>query len=260
MKYLIAIDSDGTLRHDDGTISDYTKKIISKLTNDNLVVISTARPRYHTRKIVADSLCSSYLISSNGSDIYDVNEGKIIWNSVIDSELCKKIYEYTSKHNIRTTYASGDIEYATYFTRNDTQILINNDNVDEMYTADITQILFIEIDACKIQTLKKKIIKEKELKILKSTLKGNEKTNFSVVNSSVSKGNAILKLRNYLNIPIEKIIAIGNDYNDISMFEVADDAVAVDNSIPEIKEIANIIIESNNDDGVAKYLAKIIKK
>lgn len=51
LKYLIAIDSDGTLRHDDGTISDRTKIIVSKLVDlGNYVVICTARPRYHTKK------------------------------------------------------------------------------------------------------------------------------------------------------------------------------------------------------------------
>ena len=52
MKYLIAIDSDGTLRHSDGNISDKTKKIIKKVVDcGNIVVICTARPRYYTLKI-----------------------------------------------------------------------------------------------------------------------------------------------------------------------------------------------------------------
>ena len=52
MKYLIAVDSDGTLRHSDGTISEKTKEIVKKVINKrNTVVVCTARPRYHTLKV-----------------------------------------------------------------------------------------------------------------------------------------------------------------------------------------------------------------
>ena len=72
MKYLIAIDSDGTLRRSDGTISTDTKKIIKKLRDlGHTVVITTARPRYHTLKISNEVGIDDYLISSNGSEVYD---------------------------------------------------------------------------------------------------------------------------------------------------------------------------------------------
>ena len=67
MPYLIAIDSDGTLRHSDGSISTRTKKIIEKLViKGNIVTICTARPRYHTLKISEEVGINGFLISSNG--------------------------------------------------------------------------------------------------------------------------------------------------------------------------------------------------
>ncbi|MEG1150457.1 MAG: HAD hydrolase family protein [Bacilli bacterium] len=48
MQYLIAIDNDGTLKHSDGTISVRTKNIVQKLILTNIIVVCTARPRYHT--------------------------------------------------------------------------------------------------------------------------------------------------------------------------------------------------------------------
>ena len=66
MKYLIAIDSDGTLRHSDGNISDKTKETIKKVIDcGNIVVICTARPRYYTLKISNEVGINEYLISSN---------------------------------------------------------------------------------------------------------------------------------------------------------------------------------------------------
>ncbi len=68
MNYIIAIDSDGTLRRTDGEISECTKEAIAKqIKKKNIVVICTARPRYHTLKISNEAGASNYLISSNGS-------------------------------------------------------------------------------------------------------------------------------------------------------------------------------------------------
>lgn len=70
--YLIAIDSDGTLKNNDGIISENTKNILNKLKKDNYIVICTGRPRYHTKSINNELSLSNYIISSNGAEIFDV--------------------------------------------------------------------------------------------------------------------------------------------------------------------------------------------
>ena len=73
MKKLILIDSDGTLRKDDGTFSDRTKEIIKELVNKgHYIVICTGRPRYHTEEIMKEVNSSPIIISNNGADIYNV--------------------------------------------------------------------------------------------------------------------------------------------------------------------------------------------
>lgn len=52
----------------------------------------------------------------------------------------------------------------------------------------------------------------------------------------------------------QRVIVFGDSANDISMFQMADEAYATENAINELKEIATGIIESNNADGVAKWL------
>jgi hypothetical protein len=69
---------------------------------------------------------------------------------------------------------------------------------------------------------------------------------------AASKSNAIKQLKQLYDC--EKVVVFGDGKNDIDMFEIADEAYAVANAVPELKEIATGIIESNNADGVAKYL------
>lgn len=82
---------------------------------------------------------------------------------------------------------------------------------------------------------------------------------FTIGNINATKGNALITLSNYLNIKVEDTIAIGNDYNDISMLKEAGFSVCVDNALEEVKEYADYITLSNDDDGVAIVLEKILK-
>lgn len=67
-----------------------------------------------------------------------------------------------------------------------------------------------------------------------------------------SKANAIIQLKDYLGC--EKVISFGDAMNDIDMFNISDEAYAVANAFDELKQLAKGVIDSNNDDGVAKWL------
>ena len=88
-KYLIAIDSDGTLKDSNGIISDKTKKVLNKLKNDNVIVLCTGRPRYHVKNINSELKLSNYIISSNGAEIYDVEKNEVVYSKYIDKKNIK---------------------------------------------------------------------------------------------------------------------------------------------------------------------------
>ena len=255
MKYLIAIDSDGTLRKNDGTITEKTKLAIKKqIGKGNIVVICTARPRYHTLEISEDVGISNYLISSNGSEVFDIKENKIIWSSYIDKEKCKLLYEYANKNNIRIMFVLDNSEYVTEFTRNDNQILLNDENFNDVFESSVKQIMAIDKDKEKIDEFKKIVKSKYKMNILDSSNKKSEESWFSIISNNASKGIALKKISEYLNIPIENTIAIGNDRNDISMFEIAGVSVAVNNASKSIKNKVDYVTLSNEKDGVATFL------
>lgn len=261
MNYLIAIDSDGTLRRSDGTISDVTKKAIFKqIKNNNVVVICTARPRYHTLKIAKEVGASNYLISSNGSELYDFSENKLIWATYVNKEDCIKLYKYSKKENIRIMFVIENTEYVTQFIRDDAQILLNDENFDKVLEGNVKQIMVIGKDKEKIENFKNIVINEYKLNILDSSSKNKEEMWFSIVGKKASKGIALLKLAEYLNISSDNIVSIGNDNNDISMFEVAKISVVVSNSTENALKKAKYITESNDNDGVALFLEQLYKE
>ena len=258
MKYIIAIDSDGTLRKTDGTISEFTKMVIKKqIEKENVVVICTARPRYHTQKISNEVGANNFIISSNGSEIYDVQKKKVIWAKYIDEKSCKLLYDYAILNNIRIMYVLENTEYVTQFTRNDNQVLLTEDNFDEVINNKVKQVMVISKEKDKINMFKEIVQNEYKMNILDSSKENSEENWFSVVSNEASKGIAVLKLSKYINVSKENIIAIGNDNNDISMFKVAKISAAVSNSTKKALENAKYKIKSNDEDGVAIFLNEL---
>lgn len=79
-----------------------------------------------------------------------------------------------------------------------------------------------------------------------------------IYHQAASKGNALAHLREAY--AYDKIVAFGDNYNDLSLFEEADERVAVTNAVEELKQAADLIIGSNNDDSVARFMREHIKK
>lgn len=258
MKYLIAIDSDGTLRKSDGTITQKTKETIKKvIEKGSTIVICTGRPRYHTLKIAKEIGASQYLISSNGTEIFDSSNNKILYASYLPETICNSIFKDTLKIGIRVIFVCDNVEYVTKFTRNDSQILLDNNNFKEV--KNVKQIMIIDSDYDKIAKYKTKVLNEYKLNVIDNSEKKEEPW-FSIISNGSSKGNALKVLANYLNIPTRNTIAIGNDINDLSMIRIAGIGVAVSNAIEELKKEADVITNSNDLDGVANYLLQLMNE
>jgi hydroxymethylpyrimidine pyrophosphatase-like HAD family hydrolase len=73
-----------------------------------------------------------------------------------------------------------------------------------------------------------------------------------------SKGLALAAVCGQLDIDREYVLAVGDSFNDLSMFEFAGMAVAMDNAHSDVKKHANIVAPSNNDDGVAHMLREFV--
>jgi len=76
---------------------------------------------------------------------------------------------------------------------------------------------------------------------------------YTLTNKDSTKGKTIKKLLEYLNIEPESVLAFGDNYNDISMFEVVD-GVAVENAQDSVKQVAKYITKSNEENGVSYFI------
>ena len=81
---------------------------------------------------------------------------------------------------------------------------------------------------------------------------------YEVMPKGLSKGASIIEACKIFGIDIKDTIVFGDEMNDISMFEVAGTGVAMGNAVESIKNIADYVTKSNNEDGIAYYLENFV--
>ena len=82
---------------------------------------------------------------------------------------------------------------------------------------------------------------------------------YDVADVNTSKGNAVKMVCKALNIDLKDTISIGDDYNDVSMFEVTGASIAMGNANEEVKKKAKYVTLTNNEEGVALVLENLLK-
>ena len=82
---------------------------------------------------------------------------------------------------------------------------------------------------------------------------------YKFTKKEATKENAILKACEICDIALEDVIAFGDDAPDIGMLKLCGTGVAMGNAIVTVKEAADIVIGSNNEDGIADYLEQFVK-
>jgi Cof subfamily protein (haloacid dehalogenase superfamily) len=273
MKYkLLCMDMDGTLLNDEKVVSEKNKEAIKKAIDRGVkAVICTGR--MFTSAIHYAELLESKapIISSNGAYIREKDRDEVIYKSVLGAENCRNILEILNKYDIIPNFHTPDSiftdrsndSYKMYSKFN--QSALNNkvnirvvDNWEEIfrkYEDDIVKCISIDNDLEKIKKAKAEMAQNPELEVVSSF-----ENNFEVMVKGVSKGRGVEVLAAYYGIDKEEVICIGDNENDFSMIQYAGLGIAMGNSEQEIKDIADYITDSNNEDGVAKAIERFILK
>ena len=261
----IFIDIDGTLRDSNRNLSSRTINAVKKVTDKGiLVILCSGRPRKYTEQISRECFASKYIITSSGGMIYDYEENKVLYVNEMNKEALIKLYEIANPEDVRYIMNVGEGRVVNKVKHADQEIQLDEDIKDFVYNNPVVQCTIADSDFNKIKNLIPKIdkvenveIKNRHKSLLDDKFKDDKTVFCDIANINSNKGNAVRKLLEILNIPKEDTIAIGDDNNDLSMFEQVGYRVAVDNAIDIVKEKSDEITLSNDEDGVAVFLEKV---
>lgn len=266
MYKLIALDMDGTLLTSEKKIDESTKIALEKAEEKGVkVVLASGRPIDGiTRYLEELNLLKKddYVLSYNGGIVQNTHTKEIVSKAVLKGSDLKLLYDISKKLNVNIHAFSATeglitpkiSKYTQYEAdMNGIEITIKDFNeIDD--NEEIIKVMMIdpaEILDPAIEKLPKDLYEK--YSVFKSAEFFLEFTN-----KEVDKGLGLKKLGEYLGIAKDEMIACGDAGNDLSMVKYAGMGVAMGNATNDVKEIANYITLSNDEDGIAKVIEKFI--
>lgn len=266
----VFIDIDETLTNSQREVTEKTKIEIKKCVENGVkIILTSGRSRREAMDFQEQIGTSPYIVSSNGPSAYDAENGVEIYNERIDPQMVLQLIKhsrengYRIKLNYKDLLVMNEVAYPDEKDKEVSYEELERVAVEEQ----VVQCVITSTDFEKMRFFRDYIKNEcvgiavaNESKRFKNPdLKPSRNYYCDVASVKVSKGNAVKAVCEYFEIKPEEIVTIGDGENDLSMFELTPNSVAMGNSLPEIKEKANYVTASNDEDGVAKVLGVIIK-
>ena len=266
---LYVSDLDGTLLNSHDEISGYSLRIINDLIDKGMkFTYATARSLVSASKVTKGLSLHIPVIVYNGTFIMEVDTGKILYTTGFSVDERSYIKEILMENNIfplvytflrreekvlwYQSYENEGIRRYLSMRKGDKRMEPTSDGGD-IYQGDIFYYTCIG--------------EKEELEPIYQLLKNDERFRctlqqelyrteywLEIMPRKASKANAIEELKKIWKC--DKIISFGDAINDIPMFQISDEAYAVENAVDELKEYATDVILSNDENGVADWLEK----
>ena len=270
---LIAIDLDGTLLHDDRTLSDENRLAIHKAKEAGVqVVLCTGRP-LRSMTYLLDELDlrneEDIVITYNGGLIQKAQTGEIINQITLNREECLDIYELSQSLGMPINFIDLDYVYQPPYP----------EGAESLYTGGVKKnqnknpIKFIDIvmddlpDPFAINSIIMSRPPE-ELDAILPRIPSSYHEKYNIYKSrdfmleflpkNVDKGYSMRLIGEMLGLEKSQIMGIGDQENDLSLIENAGVGVAMANGIARVKESADYISKSNDENGVAHAIHKFV--
>ena len=268
---MIFLDLDGTLLNDKKELPEVNKNAIdAALKAGHKVLICTGRPLCSAIKLLPIfglDKPGCYAITYNGGLIYDAGAKKAIYQKTLPLDQVKYVFE--------KAYAFGDVHIQTY---TDECLICEYDTKESQDYSRVTKTdrkvvkdIFEELNGqepCKMLAIAYGCDR-KHIEAFRESMmeycEGKMDVCFSCYEylefmpAGINKGNSIRWMCDYMNIPLENTIAVGDAENDITMIRTAGVGAVMKNAGDDIKKYGNYITEKdNNQGGVAEVIRKFM--
>ena len=264
MNYKAVIcDLDGTLLNDEHRVSDYTKEVIQKIIAKGIkLFIATGRHHIDAGEIRGQLGLDTTLITSNGARVHD-EAGEEILAYDLSEEIAKGILDLERDDEIHINLYQGD--YWLVERENEALHAYHRESgfqykVVPFHALDsfnLTKIYYTCEDHEKLVALQGKI---ENLFPERLNVTFSNPNCLEVMAKGVSKGMAISKVLEQHSIHPREAMAFGDGLNDLEMLQVVGKGLIMGNAHDKLKEALSKheVIQSNDEDGVAKYLERLL--
>ena len=239
---------------------DFSKTLELIKKKDLHFVLASGRALYNMKDKMNHFADKLDFVSDNGAFVHI--QGKTIYKSVMNKKIIDSLIKEGRKYDETSiVLVAEDTAYVELFNEQHKELLheyyLDFTVVDDLteIKEDIVKLTYLNIDSAHH-------IYNNHLAPLFSddvnmVLSGE--VWIDTMNKDVNKGNGLKKVLDYYGLDFDELIAFGDYHNDIQMMELAKKSYAVDNAHPDVKEIADEIIESNDNNAVLNKINEYLK-
>ena len=266
-RHLIALDLDGTLLYDWATLDEKTKQYLKHIKSlGHELVIATGRPHRSSIRYYDALELDTPLINYNG--------GLITWESNPDFEEVSirldrdKVVDIFTKNADNIENAFCEIKDDIYLLEESEDIvdLLHFFGAAKLHVGAFSDTLPEDTNGCIIvakkghaQAVEDYVAKHYEGEIMTRNWGNEYRSVLELFSPLTNKGRALAHVANTLGIPRERTIAFGDGHNDLELLEYANIGVAMKNSHPDLKAVADIISPfTNKEHAIVKFLKNVI--
>lgn len=255
---LIAVDMDGTLLNDENEVTPAVREAIKKARNKGVYfTVSTGRPIEGIENYLDILDGDIPVISCNGAIIVTAQTRRLMQKSEISHSAALEILERGKKEGAVVAAWSGDKLYSSEPTSVYSEFYkllsnINTLDISLLPDDEVTKLVWI-IPPERVMELQKSYVPPKGVQS-----KSSGEYFLEFFSSDIGKDKALGLLAERLGIDVSETIAVGDNYNDLEMLRFAGLGVAMGNAPDEVKEAADFVTVSNNEDGVARVIEQFV--
>lgn len=263
---MIALDIDGTLTNAKKEITPATlKKLIEIQELGHIVVIASGRPVCGIRSI-AELLrldeFGGYVLAFNGAKVINYKTGEVVYQALLENKIGKELYDYACRMDAGLVTYENDT--AITGTRTDAYMEMEArlNYMELRYLENFKDYLTFPLNKCLMTAEDEKAARiEQELKRRyqnQANVFRSEPFFVEIMPKDVDKAASLGKLLEILGMDVEDLIACGDGYNDLTMIRFAGVGVAMANAQQIVKEAADYVTLSNEEDGLVPVIDRFI--
>jgi 5-amino-6-(5-phospho-D-ribitylamino)uracil phosphatase len=261
----VSLDLDGTLLNSNREISKTSFEIIKELQEKGIeVIINTGRAYGDVFKVSGIDELNCPLICVGGSLVYS-KTGELQFEAVLDPSIYLPIYKKLISLQVGVLVYTNTGGYPSTLpplhqqTKEEIQQMFSKFNYEEFFKRDDLKVYKLIALADHSELEKVERVKEELADIKEISMASSFPNNVEITSVEADKGLSLLRYAKINQIQFDEIYAFGDGGNDFSQFEVATKSVAMANAPENVKEQANIVTKSNDEDGVSYAIKKLLK-
>jgi len=262
---LLAIDVDGTLLRSDGTLPQGVIQACRAAERAGcLIVLASARSPRGMRPIWQALDITSPTINYNGAVIWNPTQERAQYHEALPGELARQIIaEARAMHpdvlvsvEVLDKWFTDRLDHQWFGEEERTSEPDSIGPLDSFLGSPVTKVNVVG-EAAKIEPIRE-MIRERYWRPRRVAVFLTDPRLLQITHPLVDKGIALQRIANRLGIARDEVMAIGDASNDMGMIEWAGFGVAVENAYPAVKQLADAIVPSNDELGVARAIQRFV--